>query len=104
MKLPRYSLRTLLIAITVFAVWLGWVDYQLNWIRQRHRFLAEKQIGRVTMIGHPHGYVPPDCPLSLRIFGERRCKAIVVAQEDEAEARSLFPEAEVSHLPLMPSH
>jgi hypothetical protein len=35
----RWSLRTMFVVVTVFACWLG---YELNWIRQRHKFLAEQ--------------------------------------------------------------
>ena len=33
---PRFSLRTLFVLVTIIALPLGWVAYQLNWIRQRH--------------------------------------------------------------------
>ena len=104
MKLPRYSLRTLFVLVTLAAIICAWVAYQLNCIRQRHQFLAEKQTDRVDLIAYPYGCVPPDCPWALRILGEKRCKAIIVAHEDEAEAHSLFPEADVSRSPILRSH
>ena len=36
MRLRRFSLRTLFVLVTIIALPLGWVDYQLKWIRQRH--------------------------------------------------------------------
>ena len=36
----RWSLRTVFVVVTVFGCWLG---YELNWIRQRHNFLAHQQ-------------------------------------------------------------
>ncbi len=36
-----YSLRTLFVVVTVFGVWLG---YELNWIRERHEFLAQEKL------------------------------------------------------------
>ena len=34
----RYGLRTLFVVVTAVACWLA---YELNWIYQRHKFLAE---------------------------------------------------------------
>jgi hypothetical protein len=33
---PSFSLRTLFLVVTAFAVWIG---YELNWIRQRHELI-----------------------------------------------------------------
>ena len=36
----RFSLRKMFVVVTLFACWLG---YELNWIQQRHLFLARQQ-------------------------------------------------------------
>src|SRR4051812_25415878 len=72
----RFSLRTLLIAITVFGLWLG---YYVNWIHQRHAAKTAAEVFAfndavmvvarmgVTMVAPP----PNPYPWSLKILGER---------------------------------
>ena len=38
----RFSLRTLLVVVTLAAISFGWTAYQLNWIMERHQFLRER--------------------------------------------------------------
>lgn len=38
-KLIRFSLRSFFVVVTVLCLWLG---YELNWIRQRHDFVARQ--------------------------------------------------------------
>lgn len=98
----RFSLRTLLVLMTVFCVWLG---MQWNWIRDRRAYLSE----------HPNALRAPtsgdtvaSAPGLLRIFGERGATRVVVVASDYAarhrrvesfpeaiEARRLFPEAKI---------
>ncbi len=40
----HFSLRTLFVVMTVLGVVLGWVIYQLNWIRQRHSLLDQQEL------------------------------------------------------------
>jgi hypothetical protein len=102
--LPRlqFSLRTLFIAITLLAVWLG---YHVNWIHQRRE-------GR-KWLGH-HGFefpiMPalPELPWSLALLEETPfpCAKFYVAPKSEeradlrgyraqvAKIRSLFPECD----------
>ncbi len=39
-----FTLRTLFVAVTVVGIGLGWVVYQLNWIRQRRAVIARPDI------------------------------------------------------------
>jgi len=39
---PRVSLRTLFVLVAIASVPMGWVAYQLNWIRQRHEFILSQ--------------------------------------------------------------
>jgi hypothetical protein len=67
MKWPRFRLRTLLIAIALLSIPMGWVGYQLNWIRQRHEFFEHYQCQHVMY----DALVPfTGAPWQLRIFGE----------------------------------
>jgi hypothetical protein len=92
MKLPRFGLRTFLIAFVVLGLLFGWVSYQLNWIHQRHKFLMEHMPANLFRVA----FGPKaTCPWSLRIFGEQAQKFMVVPKEDVDEGRRLFPEADV---------
>jgi hypothetical protein len=43
MKLPRFSLRTLLLLVAIIGVLLGCVVRQINWIRQRYEAAAKQE-------------------------------------------------------------
>jgi hypothetical protein len=93
MKLT-FTIRHLLIAVTLFAVLFGWITHQLNWIKQRHNLLVK--------IGYDpdptYSYLPPRhelFPWSLKLFGEEPVVGgeLFVDTPNELEyANSLFPE------------
>ena len=101
--LHSFSLRTFLVLVTLFGVWLG---MQWKWIRDRHSYFAE----------HTGAFGPPEpgdpevsAPGLLRIFGERGTFRLVVFADDwharrergakdcpqASEARRLFPESQI---------
>ena len=108
----RFSLRTLFVIVTLVALWLG---YELNWIRERRKFLNAPGVFESTSIDTlgpnfvipPPLVPPPRAPGMLRLFGERGVVAIEIPIErqlfDESlssdcykevqRARRLFPEA-----------
>jgi hypothetical protein len=97
----RYSLRTLLIVVTTIGIVLG---YQINWIHQRHRFLAD-QLARHDAAWAGHETDPQKArtldwwrnqlatdkraPLLLWLFGEPAVDRliIVIPEEDVIERR-----------------
>ncbi len=88
----RFSLRALFLVVTAFGCWLG---YQLNWIRQREEFLAS---GRGSESIYVISHQPIRAPRVLSLLGERGRVLIEVSDSrDVAEARRLFPEANISH-------
>jgi hypothetical protein len=95
MKLPRFSLRTLLIAIALLSIPMGWVACQLNWIRQRREF----------MLLHGSSVRDPQkpnskLPWSLRAFGEQGYDYLLRIPADfVSEATALFPESEINPKP-----
>src|SRR6185295_18162366 len=46
----HFSLRTLLCAVAVIGIGLGWVVAQLNWIRQRHAILDADRVQRCSLV------------------------------------------------------
>jgi hypothetical protein len=97
---PRFSLRTLFVAVTVLCLWLG---YELNWIHLRNEFLAQAPQAK----GLPFCTMAPvsdSVPFGLRIFGEKRVSGVHLVYQtgerpngDQVERIvGLFPEAEIS--------
>ena len=97
MRLPRFSLRTLFVLVALLSIPLGWVAYQLNWIRQRHQFLETKVRTRfgVDLVEDKH------LPWPLRLFGETSQSSLylVINQKDMGDAETLFPEARFAQVP-----
>jgi hypothetical protein len=88
MKLPRYTLRKLFVLVALVSVTMGWVAYQLNWIRQRHVFINRYSIWPESPF---LGGTPP-WPLGL--FGETGIYGLCgFPLEATDEAKQLFPEA-----------
>ena len=99
----RFSIRTLLIAVTILCMWLGWA---MQWIHQRRD--AVDRAGAVTRNGEA------DAPWPLRILGEPGSATVVVNVHGETlkeaneraqqispqieRLQKLFPEAEIKTL------
>jgi hypothetical protein len=91
MKWPRFSLRMLFVLVEIAAVPMGWVTYQLNWIRQRHELISRYEV----QVDVDFFTIPGDPPWSLRLFGETPRRDLVVRTEHVKEAARLFPEARI---------
>ena len=91
MKLPRFRLRTLLIAIALLSIPMSWVAYQLSWIRQRHEFLLRRTFFEYE------GFVLPakHLPWSLSLFGEKAEDIVFTTSKTSDEAKRLFPESQI---------
>lgn len=44
----RFSLRTLFAVVTVAGIILGWIGFQLNWIKERRQAMENGEIGIAT--------------------------------------------------------
>ena len=92
--LPRFSLRAMLVATTLFALFL-W--HQIDWGKQRHQALEAE-----WAIDYPDSMYPttPRAPGLLWLFGEQGYAHLVLDTGEHPnavkEARSLFPEAALS--------
>ena len=77
--------------ITLIGIFLGWITYQINWIRQRHEFLSRPNVVVIDdALWEEH---PIEAPWQLRPFRETHIAQIEVPKELTDEARHLFPEA-----------
>jgi hypothetical protein len=99
----RYSLRTLFVVVTLFALWMG---YHLNWIRQRRdarKWIEAHPVG--GSIGY-HAERRPDISWSLWILGEKAEQIVIMVGEADRDEReeyidrvqnviTLFPESQV---------
>jgi len=102
----RFSLRTLFVAVTIFAVLTLWVRYNLQWIGQREE-------ARAWLIANGYGCVdsqttpttPLAAPWSLRVLSEKGEsyalleKANIPEENLQLTARrmkQLFPEASIN--------
>jgi hypothetical protein len=100
----RFSLRILLFAVTILAIWLGWNVYQ---VRQRKRM--ELYVVSVAAAYEknpaPIVYGPPlkpwkSLPIMWRILGTKSVQEVnltgyKVAEEDTTQIRKWFPEADI---------
>jgi hypothetical protein len=91
MRLPRFSLRTLLVLVAFATLPVGWVAYQLDWIRQRHEFLNRPDWQ--AMIPSVPAHKMPKSPWPLALFGEAPQDVLAVHGVDAENASQLFPEA-----------
>jgi hypothetical protein len=62
MKLPRFSLRTLLLLVAIIGVLLGCVVRQINWIRQRYEAAAKQEDLARRQATIDHFAVTPKAP------------------------------------------
>jgi hypothetical protein len=90
----QFETRTIFLAVTVLAVWLGW---EMNWIKQRHAVLENNDV-IVSSVGIPWEGVAPS-PLGW--FGESGIGTGIIfpseTTDDEVNrVRRLFPETSVT--------
>jgi len=85
----RFSLRTMFVVVTVFAVWLG---YQVNWIRERKKLRVEwEESGGWIVAGQ--------APWQIRILGaggveQFQCRALGLFLIDQRLAKRFAKEAD----------
>lgn len=90
----RFSLRMMLVLVTLVCVLCGYLGWAISWISQRRDFLS--QAGVHSIVGFV-AKVP--APMSLRILGEEGTAIIILSDdlpsESKGQAQRLFPEADV---------
>jgi hypothetical protein len=94
---PRFTLRTLFAAVTVLGMGLGWVVYQLDWIRQRRDIIA-----RPDILSWSRFSVEPlaQPPWPLRPFGARGfyLVSLIIVDDDRAITNEMDVTADDSRL------
>jgi hypothetical protein len=92
----RFSLRAMLLVVTFCCPLLGWVGYQLRWIRERNQAIRDYHALRFN-IGVGHANTEPPFPLGW--FGEQASYGIEIPADAGGSAiarmRGLFPESVV---------
>ena len=84
----RFSLRTMLVLVTLLCIYLGWAA---NWKRQRREWLDRSDVALDGLINNTSS-----APWPLRPLGESGVRGIFV--NDRAlidESQRLFPEAKI---------
>ena len=89
----RFSLRTMLVLVTLVCLLCGYLGWAMNWIRQRQVFLKTQGI-----VGSSYFGAFKDAPFAIRLLGEKGCKSIWVIPGQEEKGRELFPEAEIQEI------
>jgi hypothetical protein len=92
----QFSLRTLFVAVTVAALFLGWIGWRLNQARQRENLLQSLGVdgARITRIP------AQSSPFMLRKFGTTYIGEILLPSSKFSDAdinrvRAIFPEAKI---------
>lgn len=98
-----FSLRTLFVLVTAFAIWLGW---NLSIVRERQAMWnsIEARGGSINGLNdYPFDYDGPEVevPLPRRILGDRAALIIFLeteefSDEEIAQVKAIFPEAQYS--------
>jgi hypothetical protein len=101
--------RAIITLLVLFAIILGWRQYTLHWITERHEVLVwalhlPDELGKAQGVSGI-GMQPPDhLPVSLQIWGETQEMAFIHIDLNELpkddlprvnRLKSLFPEADV---------
>jgi hypothetical protein len=86
----QFRLRTLLLVVTLLAVPLGYVGWQMRIVREREAFLET----RYWLPSESSPFDPVEAPWMLRVLGAKPVYHVTVWGRADAErAASLFPEA-----------
>jgi hypothetical protein len=92
MERPRFSLRTFFVLIALMGIPIGWLASQLNWLRQRNKFVLDHSHGTMLLAAE----LRRNTPWSLRLLGEPNQAHSVGYLVEESQIRNgqrLFPEA-----------
>jgi hypothetical protein len=108
--IPRFSIRTMLVMLTLLCIVLGWAKYQFNWIAQRYSAMRNQRVSTPNFGGSN----ATTAPGLLWVFGERGYRDLYVTTRSEEPTPSeieelermklLFPEArfEIGQWPRKP--
>lgn len=99
----RWSLRTILIVVTLIACWLG---YAMNWKQRRQAFREQSGVSYEfnstppSVINRWNNRLPVFAPVGLWLLGERGVVSVWLSPnawsaEAQADAERLFPEARI---------
>jgi hypothetical protein len=92
--IPRFTLKTLLLAIALVSIPLAWSTAQLRWIHERQAFREAHEKPSLLCFN-----ITP-APWPLRIFGERGYdrQTMYIEPGYLDQAKDLFPEVDSFHV------
>jgi hypothetical protein len=97
----QFSLRTLMIAVTLLAVPMGYFGWQAKNVGEREAFLENRHY----LPGESSPFEPVQAPWMLRLLGAKPIYHVTVWSKVDAErAASLFPEAIVEDMEGLEQH
>ena len=85
----QFGLRTMFVAVTIVAIFVG---YHVNWIQARREAIRSGIAVQHTFAANQ---IVPRPPFALRLLGERGEEHLFVAPTQFERVCKLFPEAEV---------
>jgi hypothetical protein len=92
----QFGLGTMIVVMTVLAIPLGWLGWQIKYIRDRRDFRARSLW---SGMGDWTGTPSPEMPLYRRWLGDERATRVFVnSEEDRQIGERLFPEAWVMYV------
>ena len=93
---PRSKLRIIFVSVAITASTAGWLQYQLNWIRQRNMFLDAVDV----LPEMPEaGSSDRSAIWPLAWFGEKAPILIYAPAAKMKRAQKLFPEVTIRRMP-----
>jgi len=97
----RFTLRALLIAIAIFALWLGWNAHRVKQRQEAEKYILSKS--NKIYYGPPEKPWRKSTPFVWTLFGAKPVQSLdlrfggTFKQEDIELLRALFPEADIYH-------
>jgi hypothetical protein len=92
----QFSLRTLLIGVTLFAIPCGYVGWQAKIVRDRKAIRERMKSGALFFGPNDYKMDAPAVPWLRSLMGDNGVEGVVILYEkDRDEVQAAFPEAKV---------
>jgi hypothetical protein len=96
---PRFSLRTLLIVVTVFGCLFGWFDFNRRIVRERKAALGDLRAAEATIYPYVAQNDSKPAPFPRNLLGDKRVYSIGIHSSCDSAAiervRVAYPESKI---------